>query len=110
MLGATVVPAGGGSVSINLSNTGDVVHRGDSVVIALLGDGLSGNMTVSISGPPDITVDTTTIKGFTSSNNKPGISFQASVAPDAALGARTVLLKNAQSDITTFTGGLEVVQ
>lgn len=108
LLGAAVAPPGGGNVSISLDNTGTIIHRGNSVIIALIGDGLSGNMTVSISGPPDITVDTSTIKGFTSTSQKPGISFQAAVSSNAGLGARTILLKNAQDDITSFTGGLEV--
>jgi hypothetical protein len=31
------------------------------------------------------------------------------VASDAALGARTVVLQNSNNDVTTFTAGLEVV-
>lgn len=110
LLGATAVPAGGGSVDISLSNTGTTVKRGTSYVVALIGDGLSANMTIAFSGPADITIDTATVKGFTASNGKPGLSFQAAIASNAVLGARSILLKNTQSDITSFTGGLEVVQ
>lgn len=115
LLGATAIPAGGGSVSIDLSNTGVSVRRGTSYAIALIGDGLSKNNVVSISsitisGPSDITVDSSSIKGFTTDNGKQGLSFRATIGSNAVLGARTVLLKNPQSDITSFTGGLEVVQ
>jgi hypothetical protein len=37
------------------------------------------------------------------------MSFRVLVASDAALGARTVLLKNTAGAVTAFTGGLEVV-
>jgi hypothetical protein len=63
-------------------------------------------MQISIRGPNDISISqVTTIKSTT---NTPGVSFVAVVSPTAALGARTVVLQNAQGDVTTFTGGLEV--
>lgn len=110
LLGTAVVPPGGGSVNISLSNTGSTVRRGNSYVVALIGDGLSANMTVALSGPADINIDTASLKGFTATNGKPGLSFQVAVGSNAVLGARTILLKNTQNDITSFTGGLEVVQ
>lgn len=110
LLGATAAPPGGGSVSISLSNTGSTVKRGTSYVVALIGDGLSANMTITLSGPADVNIDATSVKGFTATNGKPGISFQIAVGANAVLGARSILLKNTQSDITSFTGGLEVVQ
>jgi len=110
LLGATVVPPGGGSVSISLSNTGATVRRGSSYVIALIGDGLTTDMSIAISGPADIVIDATSVKGFTATNGKPGLSFEAAISSSAVPGARTILLKNAQSDITSFTGGLEVVR
>jgi hypothetical protein len=64
-------------------------------------------MQVTIRGPADITVSN--IVSITSTNNTPGISFVAVVGANAALGARTVVLQNTQGDVTTFTGGLEVV-
>ena len=62
---------------------------------------------MSIRGPSDITI--ASINAITSTTSTPGITFMATVAPNAALGARTVVLQNAKGDITTFTGGLEVL-
>lgn len=73
----------------------------------LFGHGLSGNMTVSLTGPADIAVSN--IQAIMSTTNVPGISFTAAVSSSAALGARTVILQAANNDITTFAGGLEVV-
>lgn len=88
-------------------NTGDVIHRGATSRVLLFGPGLNGSVQVSIVGPPGITVsEVSTIKA---TDNTPGISFTATVAPNAALGARTVSLTNSQGDTSTFTGGLEVV-
>jgi len=73
----------------------------------LFGPGLSGSMTVSLSGPADIAISN--IQSITSTTNVPGISFTAAVGSTAALGARTVVLQATNNDITTFAGGLEVV-
>jgi hypothetical protein len=37
------------------------------------------------------------------------LSFPATIPSNAALGARTLILQDTKNDITTFTGGLEVV-
>ncbi|MCU1286518.1 MAG: hypothetical protein JWO13_2868 [Acidobacteriales bacterium] len=102
LLGVTNVGTGGSA-----SNSGSTIHRGSTMRVLIFGHGLSGSMTVSISGPGDIAVSN--INSITSTDNTPGLSFTAVVASGAALGARTVYLKSANSDITTFTGGLEVI-
>jgi hypothetical protein len=89
------------------SNTGDVIHRGAIMRVVLFGPGLSGDMQVSILGPNDIQISN--VQGATATDNTPGITFTAAVAVDAALGARTVVLQTSSGNITTFTGGLEVV-
>jgi len=88
-------------------NTGDVIHRGETARILLFGPGLNGNMQVKIVGPSGITI--TDVISITATDNTPGIAFMATVTPDAALGARTVSLQTTKGDVTTFTGGLEVV-
>jgi hypothetical protein len=89
------------------SNTGAQIQQGATMSVILFGPGLSGGMTIAISGPNDITVtNPTTIR---STGNTPGIAFTAIVSPTAALGARTVILQDVNHDVTTFTGGLEVV-
>jgi hypothetical protein len=88
------------------SNTGATIAKGTSATVLLFGPGLNGSMQVTISGPGDI--DISNIQSITSTDNTPGISFTATVASNAALGARTVLLRNSKDDITAFSGGLEV--
>ncbi len=88
-------------------NTGATISRGTTQRVVLFGPGLSGSMQVIIRGPSDIQVSN--IIGITATDKTPGISFTATVAGNAALGARTVVLQAANGDITTFTGGLEVV-
>lgn len=88
-------------------NTGDVIHRGTNMRVLMFGPGLDGSVTVVVRGPNDISVsDVGTISSTTGVS---GISFTAAVSPNAALGARTVVVQTAQGDVTTFTGGLEVV-
>jgi hypothetical protein len=88
------------------SNTGATISQGTTATVLLFGPGLNGNMQVTISGPGDIAISN--IQSITSTDNTPGISFTAAVALNAALGARTVLLRDSKDDITSFTGGLEV--
>ena len=77
------------------------------MTVLLFGDGLAPSMQVSISGPADIGI--TDIRGIKSTTGTPGITFTAAVASGAAVGARTVILRATNDDITTFTGGLEVL-
>jgi hypothetical protein len=95
------------SGSANVSNTGDVIHRGTTPHVLISGPGISDTSTVRISGPGDITVID---QGTISSNNKvvPGISITLNVPANATLGLRTVFIITG-NDMTTFTGGLEVV-
>ncbi len=89
------------------TNTGDVIHRGETARVLLFGPGLSGDMQVTIRGTADILVSD--VHAITSTTNTPGVAFTAQVTSDATLGARTVVLQSPKGDITTFTGGLEVV-
>ena len=74
----------------------------------LFGPGLSGSMQVSITGPADVAISN--IQSITATDNTPGISFTAAADGNAALGARTVILQNSNNDVTTFSGGLEIIQ
>jgi hypothetical protein len=89
------------------SNTGGIIHRGASNRVVMFGPGLSSAMDIKISGPSDITVSD--VRSITATDNTPGVSFTATVAGNAALGARTIYLQKTNNDITTFTGGMEVV-
>jgi hypothetical protein len=102
LLGVAPLNSGG-----TASNSGATIHQGTAMKVLLFGAGLNGNMTVSISGPGDITV--ANIRSITSTSGTPGVAFDATLTSSAALGARTVFLKSSNGDITTFTGGLEVI-
>lgn len=102
MLGVTAVGQGGSA-----SNVGDQIHRGNTMKVLLFGPGLSGAMTVTISGPADIAVSN--VRSITSVDGTSGVAFDAAVSAGAALGARTVRLRSPHDDITTFTGCLEVL-
>ncbi len=94
--------------SIMAFNTGTTIAQGSTPQrVVLFGPGLSGDMTVTVRGPNDIQVSN--VSSTTASDKTPGISFVVTVAANAALGARTVVLQAPNGDITTFTGGLEVV-
>ena len=88
------------------SNTGATLQRGGTQGIILFGPGITGDLTVTLSGPNDITISNArTIK---STNGTSGIAFDVKIPADAALGARTVFLRSSNNDITAFTGGLEI--
>jgi hypothetical protein len=88
-------------------NTGGLIHRGTMMKVLLFGPGLGDDSTVTLSGPDDISISAVT--SIRSTSNNTGVSFTATVAGNAALGARTVFIRNPGSDITAFAGGLEVV-
>jgi hypothetical protein len=88
------------------SNTGATVQRGVTQGIILFGPGITGDLTVTVSGPGDITVSN--VRTIKSTNGTSGIAFDAKIPADAAPGARTVFLRASNNDITAFTGGLEI--
>jgi hypothetical protein len=102
MLGVTNLGNGGSA-----SNVGDLIHRGAKMTILMFGPGVNGGLKVSISGPNDIAISN--IRGVTSIDGGSGLAFDAAVDTNAALGARTVRLRSPHDDMTTFTGGLEVL-
>ncbi len=102
MLGVTDVNSGGSA-----QNTGATIHRGSTMKVLLFGAGLNGSMTVNIGGAQDIAISN--VHSIMSTDNTPGVAFTAAVSGSAALGARTVILRTAKGDVTTFTGGLEVI-
>jgi hypothetical protein len=89
------------------SDTGTTISRGTTQTVLLFGPGLSGSMKVSVTGPSDVAISN--IQSITATDNTPGVSFTAAVDSNAALGARTVVLQTANNDVTTFSGGLEIV-
>ena len=89
------------------TNTGATLARGSVMHVLMFGPALSGSMQISVSGPPDIAISN--IISIHSTGGTPGVQFDANVSPSAALGARTVILQAPNNDITTFTGGLEVI-
>ena len=112
----TVSPAAGsenaealGKVSDGFAaNTGVVVHQASSETIVLFGAGLSGSMSVTLSGPNDIGISN--VRAAQAKDGTSGIAFDVVVASTTAIGARTVYLKAVNNDVTAFAGGLEVMR
>ncbi len=88
------------------SNTGAAVARGTQAQVLIFGPGLDAADQISISGPNDIGISG--VQTVKSTKGTPGVEFVITVPGSAAVGARTVFLTNANGQITTFTGGLEV--
>ncbi|HWC16202.1 MAG TPA: hypothetical protein VG498_04280 [Terriglobales bacterium] len=111
----TVSPATGTENAIALgtladgfaANTGAIVHQASSNTIVLFGAGLSGAMSVTLSGPQDMGVSN--LRSVQAKDGTPGIAFDAVVGSSTAIGARTVYLKASNNDITALAGGLEVL-
>ncbi len=104
-LGAVTPGASSGSAS----NTGASIAQGSTMTVLMFGTGLSASMKIAISGPNDLTVSNPiTIK---STDNPPitGVAFTLVATPSASLGARTVILQDTNNNVTTFTGGLQVI-
>lgn len=102
MLGVTDVGSGG-----TAQNTGDVIRRGTTGRVLMFGTGLSGSVSVTISGPSDIQISNIVTRNAT--DGTPGVSFDVVVDPNAAIGVRTVYLRTSTGQLTGFTGGLEVI-
>ena len=93
---------GGATVS------GDTVSRAQgNATVTMYGPALSASMKASITGPNDITIGQLT--GITAQDGTPGVQFPITLTGGTSLGARTVVMQDSNGDITTFTGGLEVV-
>ena len=107
-INAELLGVGVAGSSISAANTGDQIHRGDSKTVIIFGAGLTGSEQVTISGPSDIKV--TNIRSIKSTSGKAGVAFDVAVDSAAALGARTVFLRESNDNIAAFTGGLEVIQ
>jgi len=96
------------ATKLSATNTGSQIHRGDTKIVILFGKGLTGVSQVSIGGQPgDFVV--TNISSIKATDGTPGVQFNVGVSVTAALGARSVILRTSNNDITTFTGGLEVI-
>ena len=88
--------------------TGGVTTQGETDgTVLLFGTGMSTSMQLSFTGPDDITISN--LESVESTNGLSGLTFNISVASTAALGARTLVLQDSNNDVTTFTGGVEVV-
>lgn len=104
VVNATTLGIGNTATNVGTTVSRDVIPH----TVILFGPGLSGSMTVTISGPAN-EIPISNIRTIKATDNTPGIAFDVSIPVTAALGARTVTLQNPNGDITTFTGGLEIV-
>ncbi len=102
VLGVVPPNSSGGSAA----NTGGTIQRGSAGTVLMFGPGLSGNLTVSVFGPQDLTISN--VVGIKATDGTPGVQFDVNVSSGATPGARTVVLQDASGNVTTFTGGLEI--
>lgn len=96
------------ATKLTATNIGATIRRNESKIVIVFGQGLNAGMNVSFGGQPgDFIISN--IQGVTSTDKTPGIQFNVTVSPSAAFGARTLILQAANGDVTTFTGGVEVI-
>jgi hypothetical protein len=94
--------------SISATNVGVQVHRGDTKIMILFGPGMAAVTSAMVAGQPnDVVIGAITHP--TAQDGTQGVQFTITVSPSAALGARTVVLRAANDDMSAFTGGLEVL-
>ncbi len=98
-----------GASSGSAANTGGSIAQGSTMTVLMFGTGLSASMTISISGPNDLTVSSPVSIQSTDNPPVPGVAFTLAATPSASLGARTVILQDTSNNVTTFTGGLQVI-
>ena len=98
-----------GSSNGSASNTGGSIAQGSTMTVLMFGAGLSSSMTISVSGPNDLTVTSPFSIQSTDNPPIPGVAFTLAATPSASLGARTVILQDTSNNVTTFTGGLQVI-
>ncbi len=98
-----------GASTGSASNTGGSIAQGSTMTVLMFGTGLSASMTISISGPSDLTVSSPVSIQSTDTPPVPGVAFTLAATPTASLGARTVILQDTSNNVTTFTGGLQVI-
>ena len=98
-----------GASSGSAANTGGSIAQGSTMTVLMFGTGLSASMTISISGPSDLTVSNPVSIQSTDNPPVPGVAFTVAATPSASLGSRTVILQDTSNNVTTFTGGLQVI-
>lgn len=101
------MPAGASSGSS--SNTGGSIAQGSTMTVLTFGTGLSASMKIGISGPSDLTVSNPVSVQSKDNPPIPGLAFTLAATPSASLGSRTVILQDTSNNVTTFTGGLQVI-
>jgi hypothetical protein len=98
-----------GASSGSSSNTGGSIAQGSAMTVLMFGTGLSASMKIGISGPSDLTVSNPVSIQSKDNPPIPGLAFTLAATPSASLGSRTVILQDTSNNVTTFTGGLQVI-
>lgn len=98
-----------GATSGSSSNTGGSIAQGSTMTVLMFGTGLSASMKIGISGPSDLTVSNPVSIQSKDNPPIPGLAFTLAATPSASLGSRTVILQDTSNNVTTFTGGLQVI-
>ena len=99
-LAVTAVNAG----STYVTDSGVGVRQGNQYWLWIVGTGITPSLNVGFSGPGGITTSGTPL----ALQKSVGTIYPITVAANAALGARTIILTDSNSNVTTLAGGLEV--
>jgi len=99
-LAVTAVNAG----SAYVSDSGVGARQGNQYWLWIVGTGITPSLSVSFSGPGDIATSGAPL----ALQNSLGTIYPITVPANAALGARTIILTDSSSNVTTLAGGLEV--
>ena len=99
-LAVTAVNAG----SAYVSDSGVSARQGNQYWLWIVGTGITPSLTVAFSGPGDIATSGAPL----ALQNSAGTIYPITVPANAALGARTIILTDSNSNVTTLAGGLEV--
>jgi hypothetical protein len=99
-LAATAVNAG----NTYVTDSGATVRQGSQYWLWIVGTGITPSLTISFSGPGDITTSGAAL----ALQGGVGTIYPISVPANAVLGARTIILTDSSSNVTTLAGGLEV--
>jgi hypothetical protein len=80
------------------------VRQGNQYWLWIIGSGITPSLTLSFSGPADITVGGPVL----ATQGCLGAIYPITVSAGAALGARSIILQDANSNLATLAGALEV--
>ncbi len=99
-------------LSCSAGSTGTEISQGQNVYLFVAGYGILPGTSYTISSNGTDVVVTQPLAGQfqTASDGTPVVYFQVAVSPTATLGPRNLVVRNSGSELTSFTGAVEITQ